>query len=71
MSLVITDPATRAPVIHDRAATDQPDHDREHKPSTIWILLESLAHAGALVDPTGVLAAQRLRMRSPDCGIVH
>ncbi len=60
MSLVITNPATRAPVIRDRVATDQADHDREHEPSRIWILLEALAHAGALMDPTGVLAAQRL-----------
>jgi hypothetical protein len=30
-------------------------------PSWRWALLEALAHAGACIDPSGILAVQRLR----------
>jgi hypothetical protein len=35
--------------------------DRPAARSWPWALLEALAHAGACVDPSGVLAVQRLR----------
>jgi hypothetical protein len=59
MSVVTMDPATRAPASRDRAATDHTDRDREPGPSRLGALLQALAHASALIDPTGVLAAQR------------
>jgi hypothetical protein len=38
-----------------------PDGLRFAVPSRAWALLEALAYAGALIDPSGVLAGQRLR----------
>ena len=31
------------------------------RPTRLWVLLEALGYAGAFLDPTGVLAAQRFR----------
>jgi hypothetical protein len=39
-------------------------HDHQEplaRPSKLWTLLEALGYAGAFLDPTGVLAAQRFR----------
>jgi hypothetical protein len=30
-------------------------------PTRLWMLLEALGYAGAFIDPTGLLAAQRFR----------
>jgi hypothetical protein len=45
-----------------------PDREaRQHReqpvarPTRLWVLLEALGYAGAFLDPTGVLAAQRFR----------
>jgi hypothetical protein len=57
MSLVAANSPTRTPTIRDRDGAEHPDRDRE--PSRIWVLLEALASAGAAIDPTGVLVAQR------------
>jgi hypothetical protein len=35
--------------------------DSPAAPSWPWALLEALAHAGACIDPSGMLACQRLR----------
>jgi hypothetical protein len=54
-SLVATSP-TRISTVrgHDHA-----EPDRRRKPSRISALLEALAYAGASIDPTAALAAQR------------
>jgi hypothetical protein len=67
MSQLIATTATRAPIrrgttpaLRDRPDADQADLGRE-RPSRLWALLEALAYAGAYIDPSGVLAVQRLR----------
>jgi hypothetical protein len=60
MSELIASTATRTPAFRDRDANDHADLDRE-RPSRIWALLEALAYAGAFIDPSGILAMQRLR----------
>jgi hypothetical protein len=62
MSHLIASTATRAPAVRD--ANDDIDHaDRNGKPARpwIWTLIEALAYAGAYVDPSGLLAVERLR----------
>jgi hypothetical protein len=47
-----------------RPSIDEQGHDRQEplaKPSKLWVLLEALGYAGAFLDPTGVLVAQRFR----------
>ena len=56
--LTTTTTATRAPI--DRPDADQADLGRE-RPSRLWTVLEALAYAGAYIDPSGILAVQRLR----------
>jgi hypothetical protein len=61
MSHLIATTPTRPPAFRDRdAATDQADLGRD-RPSRVWTLLEALAYAGAYIDPSGILAVQRLR----------
>ena len=60
MSHLIASTATRAPAFQDQTATDQADLGRE-RPSRLWTLIEALAYAGAYIDPSGILAVQRLR----------
>jgi hypothetical protein len=62
MSLLIASPATRAPAIRVRHAADRADRNRdtEREMSRTWVLLTAFAYAGAYIDPTGALAAQRL-----------
>jgi hypothetical protein len=62
MSQPIASTATRPPAFRDRTATDtdQADLGRE-RPSRLWTLIEALAYAGAYIDPSGILAVQRLR----------
>jgi hypothetical protein len=59
--LIATEPA-RARALEQRARTGQADADLGHeRPSRLWALIEALAYAGAIVDPSGILAVQRLR----------
>ena len=68
MSQPIATTATRAPALPAPDHTDHADHadrsdagGRAPRPSRIWALAEALAYAGAYVDPSGILAVQRLR----------
>jgi hypothetical protein len=66
MSNLIASAPTRPPAFRDYDTTDQDttDHtsqDGERARSRIWTLIEALAYAGAYIDPSGVLAVQRLR----------
>jgi hypothetical protein len=63
MSQPIASTATRPPAFRDQPATDRAsraDLGRE-RPSTLWALIEALAYAGAYIDPSGILAVQRIR----------
>jgi hypothetical protein len=62
MSQLIASTATRAPAFRDD--TDHPDHagrTGERDRPWIWTLIEALAYAGAYIDPSGILAVERLR----------
>jgi hypothetical protein len=59
--LLATTTATRPPAFRDREDTDQADRDREARRSRLWTMIEALAYAGAFIDPSGILAVQRLR----------
>jgi hypothetical protein len=61
MSQLIASTATRPPAFRDRAATDHTDPAPEPRRSRLWTLVEALAYAGAYIDPSGILAVQRLR----------
>jgi hypothetical protein len=66
MSHLIASAPTRPPAFrdHDTIDHDTSDHaaqDGERAHSRIWTLIEALAYAGAYIDPSGVLAVQRLR----------
>jgi hypothetical protein len=61
MSQLITATATRPPALRDRDETDQIDRRAERRRARLWTLIEALAYAGAYVDPTGILVAERLR----------
>ena len=55
---------TRAPALPGpdrRRPTGPTDRRREPRPSRLWALVEALAYAGAFVDPSGILAVERLR----------
>ena len=58
MSHLIASAPTRAPAFRDRQDTD---HDGARARSRIWTVIEALAYAGAYVDPSGILAVERLR----------
>jgi hypothetical protein len=62
MGVATANPTARATTVRDHDTADTADTaDRDRKPdrSRIWVLLGALAYAGALIDPTGVLATQR------------
>jgi hypothetical protein len=59
MSQLIASAPTRPPAFRD--TTDHTSQDVERARSRIWTLIEALAYAGAYIDPSGVLAVQRLR----------
>jgi hypothetical protein len=64
MSQLLATTATRPPAFRDREDTDhtgQADRDREARRSRLWTMIEALAYAGAFIDPSGILAVQRLR----------
>ena len=58
--LIVTTP-TRPPAFRDRSDTDHADHAPAPRPSRLWTVIQALAYAGALIDPTGVLAFERFR----------
>ena len=61
MSQPIIATAIRPPAFGDRDDTDQIDHRAERRRARLWTVVEALAHAGAFIDPSGILAVQRLR----------
>jgi hypothetical protein len=61
MSQLTTTSTTQAPAVRDRHDADRVDHDREPGRSRLWTLIEALAYAGAIVDPSGIMAVERLR----------
>jgi|Tabmets5t2r1_1033131.scaffolds.fasta_scaffold104945_1 hypothetical protein len=58
--LIVTTP-TRPPAFRDRSDTDQIDHRAERRRVRLWTAIEALAYAGAFIDPSGILAVERLR----------
>ena len=61
MSHLIASAPTRARTFQDRTETDHTDHDNDRARSRLWTLIEALAYAGAYIDPSGILAVERLR----------
>jgi hypothetical protein len=61
MSQLLATTSSQAPALLDRDDTDQADRNRERRRSRLWTLIEALAYAGAYIDPSGILAVQRLR----------
>jgi hypothetical protein len=61
MSQLTTTSTTRDPALRDRHDADRIDHDRTPRRSRLWALIEALAYAGAIVDPSGIMAVERLR----------
>ena len=61
MSQLVATTSTKAPALPDRDDTDQADRKREARRSRLWALIEALAYAGAYIDPSGIMAVQRLR----------
>lgn len=64
MSHLIASAPTRARAFQDRTGidhTDHIDHDNDRARSRLWTLIEALAYAGAYIDPSGILAVERLR----------
>jgi hypothetical protein len=65
MSQLIVSAPTRPPAFRDHDTIDHDTtghaHDGERARSRLWTLIEALAYAGAYIDPSGVLAVQRLR----------
>ncbi len=61
MSQLLATTATRPPAFRDREDTGQAGRDREARRTRLWTLIEALAYAGAFIDPSGILAVQRLR----------
>ena len=62
MSAVTADQPARVSTLQALEAADHADHaDHGHQPRRTWLwnLVEALAYAGASVDPTAALAAQR------------
>jgi hypothetical protein len=64
MSHLTASAPTRTRAFRDRQDTDHDanaDHGGERARSRIWTVIEALAYAGAYVDPSGILAVERLR----------
>ena len=64
MSHLIATAPTRAPAVRDRQDTDHSanaHHNGDSSRGRIWTVIEALAYAGAFIDPSGILAVQRLR----------
>jgi hypothetical protein len=63
MSELLTATAIRPPAFRDRDRdhTDPTDPRSERRRARLWTFVEALAYAGAFIDPSGILAVQRLR----------
>jgi hypothetical protein len=62
MSQLIASSPTRPPAFRDRTATDPTDSGRQaRRRARLWTFIEALAYAEAYIDPSGILAVQRLR----------
>ena len=61
MSQPLAATATRPPALRDRDRTDRTDQVSEAQRARLWTMIEALAYAGAFIDPSGILAVQRLR----------
>jgi hypothetical protein len=61
MTQLLATTPTRVPALPERDDTDHADRNREPGRSRLWALIEALAYAGAYIDPSGILAVQRLR----------
>ena len=61
MSELTTTSTTRDPAFTDGHDADRVDHDRTPGRSRLWALIEALAYAGAVADPSGIMAVARLR----------
>jgi hypothetical protein len=63
MSELLTATATRPPAFRDRDRehTGQTGAAAERRRARLWTVIEALAYAGAYIDPSGILAVQRLR----------
>jgi hypothetical protein len=69
MSSLIASSPTHAAAFQDDDATDHAHRGRAPRPSRIWVLLDALGYAGALIDSTGVLASHRSRRPEEDSAI--
>ena len=61
MSHLIASAPTQPPAFRDHDTIDHASQAGERARSGIWTLIEALAYAGAFIDPSGILAVQRLR----------
>ena len=61
MSQLTTTSTTRDPAFREGHDADRVDHDRTPGRSRLWALIEALAYAGAIADPSGIMALERLR----------
>ena len=59
MSTISVGSRISAPDVEGRGAVEYPSQARRLGGSRIWALVEALAYAGAAIDPTAALAAQR------------
>lgn len=59
VSTVTAEPAVLAPTVPDQVERDARKETSRGR-SFAWKLLEGLAYAGACVDPSGILAMQRI-----------
>jgi hypothetical protein len=57
MSELLATTATRPPAFRDH--TDLTASDRRR--SRVWTVIQALAYADAFIDPSGILAVERLR----------
>jgi hypothetical protein len=60
VSTVTAEPPILAPTVPDQVERDARKETSRGR-SFAWKLLEGLAYAGACVDPSGILAIQRIR----------
>jgi hypothetical protein len=59
MSTISVGSRISAPAVVGRGAVEYSNQARRVGGSRIWALVEALAYAGAAIDPTAALAAQR------------
>jgi hypothetical protein len=59
MSQLLTTPP-QVPTFPVQADSDLADRKREARRARLWALIEALAYAGAYINPSAILAVQRL-----------